>query len=193
MANTTKRKLVEKAERSLWQNGYDGTSINALVADAGVSKGAFFHHYPNKRAIILDVLDKYAQDRIFAPLEARADRESVKESLFSWIESIFRDYEQADFKSGCLLGNSALELSDEDEAIRERIRDIVLQWENRLVNLLKPLAAEDKLLMEPRQLARLLIAAVEGTVLTSKVHKDSIRASREFQALFQLIELMIKD
>lgn len=193
MSRNTKVKLIENAEKSLWTHGYEGTSLNDLVASVGVSKGAFFHHYPSKRAIILEALDKYAAEQIFAPMDKHFASGAIKECLFSWIESLFKRYEKTEFKRGCLLGNCALELSDQDEELREKMKEIFLQWENRLVGIFKPLAAEGKLLMEPRQLARLVISALEGTTLTTKAHKDTIRASREFQSIFQLIELMIKD
>ena len=47
--------------------------------------------------------------------------------------------------------------------------------------------------MEPRQFARLLSSSLQGVMLTVKVHKDKNRAAREFQALAEMIEWMIKD
>ncbi len=194
MAKTTQRKIVEKAEKLLWQQGYEGTSLNDVVQKAGVSKGAFFHYYPNKQAISQEVIDKYAREQIMEPLERHmAATPSVKNALFNWIEESFGTFKSEGFKGGCLLGNMALELSDQNEAARETIKGHFLDLENALVSHLKPLDAQGKLLIEARQFARLLIASIQGITMMSKVHKDSNRASREFMALAQFIEYAIKD
>ena len=194
MRQNTQKKIVNAAERLILKGGYEGTSLNDMVAAAGVSKGALFHYFTNKQAVSLDVLEKYANEQIFLPLEKHMmTAPSVKQGLMSWLQESYRAYAQWKFEGGCLLGNMALELSDRDPEMRERIKQIFLQWENQMVGFLKPVAAQGKLLMEPRQFARLLISSYEGITMSVKVHKDHIRASREFLALGELIERMILD
>ncbi len=193
-AQNTKAKIVKTAENLLWKQGYDGASLNDVVKKAGVSKGALFHYYPNKQAITQDALEKYASEQIFAPLDKHlGNADSLKIGLFNWLQESYNAFAQWKFKGGCMLGNFALELSDKDEKIREQTKQIFLQWENQMVLYFKPVAAEGKLLMEPRQFARILIAGYQGMMMLSKVHKDQIRGSREFQALAEFIERMIKD
>lgn len=194
MSKTTQRKIVEKAERLLWFQGYEATSLNEVVARAGVSKGAFFHYYASKQAISQDVIDKYANEQLKAQLEKHmSGTASVKAGLRNWVTSIFEAYKAYGFRGGCLLGNMALELSDQNESARERIKGHFLDLENQLTSYLKPLADEAKISMEPRQFARLLIASVQGVTLLTKAHKDLNRATREFMAIGQLIDAVIRD
>lgn len=192
-AQKTRAKIVEKAENMLRFKGYEGTSLNDLVASAGVSKGAFFHYYASKQAISQDVIDKYAHEQLKATLEKQlSGTSSVKAALVNWVAEIFENYKAFGFKGGCLLGNMALELSDQNEAARERIKGHFLDLENRLTSALKPLEAQGALAMEPRQFARLFLASIQGVTLMAKVHKDANRAGREFMAVGQLIELVVK-
>lgn len=192
--NQTKRKIMNTAERLLWRKGFDGASLNDVVKRAGVSKGAFFHYYPNKQAMMLEIINKYAAEQLFAPLDKHlTSAKSVKAGLFNWMQDGFQGCESNRFKGGCMLGNFAIELSDKDESLREHIKQLFLQWENQLVGYLKPAYETGSLLMEPRQFARLLIATYQGVMMTAKVHKDKNRASREFQAMAEVIERMIKD
>ncbi len=194
MAKTTQHKIIEKAEKLLWFQGYKATSLNDVVSQAGVSKGAFFHYYPNKQAISKDVIDKYAREQFIAKLEKSIkSSNSVKNGLFNWVSEVFESYKGQDFKGGCLLGNLALEMSDQNDHARETIKGHFLDVENKLTSYIRPLQEEGKLFMEPRQLARLLVASVQGVTMMAKVHKDNNRASREFQAVAQLIEYAIKD
>ncbi len=194
MTQATQKKIINAAERLILKRGYDGTSLNDVVAAAGVSKGALFHYFRNKQAVSRDVLEKYANEQIFVPLEKHlSGTPSVKQGLLAWLQETYNAYAQWKFTGGCLIGNCALELSDRDEATREQLKQIFLQWENQLVGFLKPAATEGKMTMEPRQFARLLIAAYQGVTMTVKVHKDHNRAGREFQAIGQLIEAVIRD
>lgn len=194
MAQTTQRKIINAAERLILRRGYEATSLNDVVTSAGVSKGALFHYFKSKQAVSRSVLEKYANEQIFAPLQRNVNAApSVKQGLLDWLQESYNAYAQWKFTGGCLLGNFALELADRDENMREQLKQIFLQWENQLVGFLKPLAADGKLTMEPRQLARLLIAAYEGAIMSTKVHKDHIRAGREFMAIGQLIESTIRD
>jgi TetR/AcrR family transcriptional repressor of nem operon len=188
----TQKKIVNAAERLILRRGYEGTSLNDVVSAAGVSKGAFFHYFPTKQAVSRDVLEKYANEQIFTPLEKNMSRaHTVKQGLLDWLQESYNAFAQWKFTGGCLIGNFALELSDRDEDTREQLKQIFLQWENQLAGYFKPLAAENKMTMEPRQFARLLISAYQGATMTAKVHKDNNRASREFQAIGQLIESVI--
>lgn len=194
MAKNTKTKIVEKAETLLWHQGYEGTSLNQVVDKAGVSKGAFFHYYPNKQAISRDVIDKYFAEQIMAQMDKHLTNTSyIKNGLFEWVLGTFETFREHDFKGGCLLGNFALEMADQNEAAREHIKQHFLDWENQLASYLRPLEQNGKLLIERRQLARLLIASLQGVTMMTKVHKDNNRASREFQSIAQLIEYVIKD
>lgn len=194
MAKNTRAKIVEKAEKLLWNQGYEGTSLNEVVDKAGVSKGAFFHYYPNKQAISQEVINKYTQEQLIAPLKKHLEEStSVKNGLFNWVSDFYQTYKGHNFKGGCLLGNMALEMSDQNEAARELIKGHFLEIENIITSKLRPVMDEGKLFIEPRQLARLIIASLQGVILTTKVHKDSNRAGREFQAIAQMIEYTIKD
>lgn len=190
----TPLKIIGAAEELFRTQGYQGASLNDITRKAKLSKGAFFHYYRDKNMIANDVLRKYAEEQLLAPLKDPAVlAQPIKVALMGWIGEIYTRFSAENYRGGCLLGNWALELSDTDEAMRAEIAQIFLALENHLVGMLRPAAQTGKMSMEPRQFARVLIAALEGTIMTTKVHKDKNRAAREFQALAEMIEWMIKD
>ncbi|MGB0720166.1 MAG: TetR/AcrR family transcriptional regulator [Bdellovibrionales bacterium] len=194
MAKTTQVKILENAQDLFWSKGHKATSLDQIAQKTGQSKGAIFHYFRNKDDITKLVLEHYAQRELYTPLERGFDgQNNVKNGLLCWVEGIYAGFSKRNYHSGCLLGNMALELADQDEEIRQDIAKIFLDWENQLVGLLKSHAKDGQLLMEPRQLARLIIAGLQGITMTIKVHKDKNRAAREFQALGELIERLIKD
>jgi AcrR family transcriptional regulator len=55
---TTRRALVDVAERLFAEHGYAATSLDAIVAGADVTKGALYHHYSGKQALFEAVFEK---------------------------------------------------------------------------------------------------------------------------------------
>ena len=45
----TRRMLVDLAAEAFAQHGYAGTTTQAIIDAAGVTKGAMYHHFPSKR------------------------------------------------------------------------------------------------------------------------------------------------
>jgi AcrR family transcriptional regulator len=55
---STRRALVDAAERLFAEHGYAATSLDAIVAGAEVTKGALYHHYSGKQALFEAVFEK---------------------------------------------------------------------------------------------------------------------------------------
>src|ERR1700752_2644713 len=52
--------LLARAAELFLHHGYDNVSLNDLIADAGVSKGAFYHWFPSKEALITTLAERSA-------------------------------------------------------------------------------------------------------------------------------------
>jgi AcrR family transcriptional regulator len=54
----TRARVIEVATRLFAEHGYDGTSIEAVQAASGVSRGSLYHHFPGKDALFWAVLEE---------------------------------------------------------------------------------------------------------------------------------------
>ena len=63
--------LLDRAVGLFLRDGYDNVSLNDLIADAGVSKGAFYHWFPSKEALIAALAERSAHEG-FAVVAAAA-------------------------------------------------------------------------------------------------------------------------
>jgi AcrR family transcriptional regulator len=52
----TRARIMDAAVRRFAVYGYDAASVDDICAEAGVSKGAFYHHYPTKQAVFLALM-----------------------------------------------------------------------------------------------------------------------------------------
>src|ERR1700739_4439531 len=57
----TRGQLVEVATRLFAEHGYEGTSIEAVLAAAGVSRGALYHHFAGKEALFEAVVNDVSE------------------------------------------------------------------------------------------------------------------------------------
>jgi TetR/AcrR family transcriptional regulator, cholesterol catabolism regulator len=60
--------LLDLAAGLFLQRGYENVSLNDLIADAGVSKGAFYHWFPSKDGLVAALAERSARDA-FAGVE----------------------------------------------------------------------------------------------------------------------------
>lgn len=80
-AEETRSRIVQAAQESFARYGYDATGVAEICRLANVSKGAFYHHFPSKQAVFLELLDHWLAE-LDTQLEAvRAAAETVPEAL----------------------------------------------------------------------------------------------------------------
>jgi AcrR family transcriptional regulator len=85
----TRGQLIEVATRLFAEHGYEGTSIEAVLAAAGVSRGALYHHFPGKEAlfeaVVVAVSDQVTVD-LAAAVGGRTDPvDAMRTAALAWI------------------------------------------------------------------------------------------------------------
>jgi AcrR family transcriptional regulator len=62
----TREHLIETAARLFGRRGYVGTPLEDVVREAGLSRGAVYHHFEDKRALFEAVIERALRDLVFA-------------------------------------------------------------------------------------------------------------------------------
>lgn len=85
----TQQALIDAARRLFVEKGYADTATPDIVAAAGVTRGALYHHFEDKRALFRAVIEQEAE-RVAAEIESRsADAASPRDALLSGASAYF--------------------------------------------------------------------------------------------------------
>ena len=119
-APNAREKLLNVALRMIREKGYAGTSVDELCAAAGVTKGAFFHHFASKDELAVAAAG-YFSDRaavMFAEKPHRGLADPV-ERLLAYIDQRKKLMRGELPDATCLLGTMVQEAYTTHPAIRE--------------------------------------------------------------------------
>lgn len=90
----TRAHILEAALNQFSSSGYDAASVDEICAEAGVSKGAFYHHFPSKQAVFLALLEDWLKT-VDASLEV-ARKPTVPETFTNMARMLPVIFSQAD-------------------------------------------------------------------------------------------------
>ena len=89
----TRSKIMESSIKLFSSRGFNAASVDDICAEAGISKGAFYHHFKSKQALFLALLDEWLQT-IDNAIEASKDK-TVPETFMQITEAFPYIFETA--------------------------------------------------------------------------------------------------
>ena len=86
----TRAQLIDIATRLFASRGYEDTSIEAVLQEAGVSRGSLYHHFAGKEALFEAVLDdvetRVGRQTIAAAVGADGPADALRAAFLAWIK-----------------------------------------------------------------------------------------------------------
>ena len=171
----TKEQILQAACRLIHLQGFNSTSLDAILRESGVGKGNFYYHFKSKDELghaVLDRLALWTQEQVGREV-FRGDEDPIAE-IFGLFDFIVDMQRETGCVGGCPLGNLALELSDIHDGFRRRIEEILTMWQNQISETLTRAQAKGQLArnVHSQRVAEFIIAGIEGGILLAKARKD---------------------
>jgi len=169
----TRKRLLQAASREIYRSGFQSASLDAILAAAGVTKGALYYHFDSKEALGYTVVDEVigpdVRDKWVRPLQSGKD---PIDALIGAVQGI--PVRPADVRGGCQLNNLAQEMSPLDAGFRKRLAVIFDAWREAAATVLREGQTHGTVRrdVEPADAAGLLIAMVEGYASLAKNAQD---------------------
>jgi TetR/AcrR family transcriptional regulator, transcriptional repressor for nem operon len=169
----TRERLLQAASREIYRSGFQSASLDTILAVAGVTKGALYHHFDSKEAlgyaVAEEVIAPDVRGKWVRPLQSGKD---PIDALIGAVQSI--PVRPGDVRGGCQLNNLAQEMSPLDAGFRKRLATIFDAWREAVASVLREGQVQGHVRhdVEPANAAGLLIAMVEGYASLAKNAQD---------------------
>lgn len=193
----TKERLLAAAETLILEKGYSGMSLDALLEETTLTKGAFFHHFDGKAALARAVLERYAgnDNDLFVEFAERADRlsDDPLERVFIFLR-LFEEYLDGlggPFP-GCIFASYTYESRQFGPDVADYIRDSLDAWiglcEVKFAALIesRPPAEE----ISARQLAEMITSIIEGGFIMANAMGDAAWVQRQVAEFRRYVRLL---
>jgi TetR/AcrR family transcriptional regulator, transcriptional repressor for nem operon len=190
--DVTRDKLLQAAFGEIYRQGFQGASLDVILAKAGVTKGALYHHFPDKAALGYAVVDEMVRglllERWLGVLQRQ--RGDPLSALQGMLRERAAELTSREIELGCPLNNLAQEMSPLDEHFRRRIRDTFDAWIDGFAEILERGQADGTVRadLEPRQVAAFLVSAVEGSYGLAKNARSKALLRSNLDVLSRLLE-----
>jgi len=169
-----REKLVFAGVDLFRRQGYVATPVDAICAAAGVSKGAFFHHFASKEALAEACMDKW--DERMAGWDAghteTADGSDAVTILASYMQRSIEFLTNPKTFASCLPGTTVQEISESHPALRDRANQSFTKANERFQTLLSAATNEKQTTVDTTTLAQLWIGTIQGALILFKASRD---------------------
>lgn len=169
----TRDHILKATRKILVAQGFHNTSISAVIEATGVKKGNLYYHFASKEDLGLAVLED-AKEEFFSFLAKGLSGRDPVEKIINSCKAICAEQKKNNFVGGCLFGNTALEMADNNPKFSGVIQEVFSRWTGLLAEHLDK-AREAGLLppsTQPQLLAKTLVATLEGAIMMSRVSKN---------------------
>lgn len=164
----TRQKLLDAAHRALRAGGSEGLGVAAVTADAGLTHGAFYAHFPSKEALVAETVDR-AVERMREGFARRTEGLAPADAYRAQIDH-YLSPRHMEAVAGCLLPALSGEAAHAPAAVRAALTDNA----EALVELMQSLVAALGL-AEPG-LARSITAEMVGALTLARAAPDPARS-----------------
>lgn len=170
--------IVEKAAELFNQKGYNGTTLDDIMAATNLSKGGIYGNFRRegldkkgvKDEIALAAFD-HAVGRVY---EAIKERTAIIENTLDKLKAVVYFYRERILNppvaGGCPIQNTAVEADDLLPELRDKVRVALSDWEHRIVRTLDKGIERGEVRpdVDRSAFATLFIGILEGGILLSR-------------------------
>ncbi len=169
-----REEALEKAMQVFWRKGYEATSIQDLVDHMGINRGSLYDTFTDKHSLFLEAIEHYDSCVVSEALDHLEVPGSPKAAIAHFFHDLV-DQAMADRdRRGCLVTNTAVELSPHDPETSGRILANLRRIEDTLYRklALAQAAGEIDANQDLRALAQFLLSSLQGLRVMSKTQPD---------------------
>jgi AcrR family transcriptional regulator len=184
----TLARLVAAGRETFGRLGYERATVDAIVRAAGVSKGAFYTHFPSKEALFLLLLERRLDHNRARFLQTCRPEASAADWITCVVETIC-SFAQED-PTWSALSVEFMAHAMRDTGLGQRIATMHHAWRDLIAASLRE--SEDfrtgRMTVEPDTVAVCLVALLDGLIIQGRVEADGPTLAERARSLGPLLQ-----
>ena len=164
-AGGARGRLLATATRLFYAEGVHAVGIDRIIAEAGVAKATFYHHFSSKDELVRAYIVE--QDRLGRAAVADLPEAAPHEMLFAILGRLAQAALQPGYR-GCPFLNAAAEYPDPASPVRKAIDDH-RRWNRELLRALLGAAGQP----DPASTADILMLIADGVLVSGELDDPS--------------------
>ncbi len=193
----TKNRILEMAQSLVMEKGFSATSLDDILKAAGVTKGAFFHHFQSKADLAQKLVERFAASdfAMFEEWDRRA--EALSEDPYQALVLFLKFFEEwldnlAKPFSGCLFAIYVYESTLFEPDVNEFVKQSFEKWQKYYEKKFDAIFAvrRPRNDVTAKELAETIVSSLEGAFILARSHGDPeliARQSRLFRGYLKLL------
>ena len=193
----TRQKILNTAATLFHTQSYSDVGVATICKAAGVSKGSFFHFFPNKQELGVAVLELF-RENINTTLVAKAFSSQYPplERIQRFVDELYcfqkAQADQNGHLPGCPFGNIVMEQATQDEVLRAKADGCIRSITNHLQTAVADaVQSGDFPLVDETATADAMFSYLEGIQLMAKSRNDA-EVIKTLGAVVTLIQVPLK-
>jgi AcrR family transcriptional regulator len=189
--DVTRDKLLQAAFEEIYRRGFQAASLDTILAKAGVTKGALYHHFPDKASLGYAVVDEVVRGHL---LERWGVLEPATGDPVTALQRILKRRAAGltgrEVELGCPLNNLAQEMSPLDQRFRRGVAATFDTWTDAVAKELERGQAEGTVRREvdARKVGAFVVAAIEGSFGLAKSARSAVMLRSNLEVLGTFLE-----
>lgn len=187
--NTTREHIIRKSAALFNTKGYNGCSLNDIMAATGLQKGGIYNYFKNKDEIAIESFN-YSFELIKTRFQDSLSECTTSYEKIMAIIDVFASFHSDPVTlGGCPIFNTAVDSSDIHPSLTEKARSAINHIKRYIeIKIDEGVeAGEFKPGMKSEELSTLIIISLEGALIMARVNSDPGPVQTVVKHLRQLI------
>ncbi|WP_316738535.1 TetR/AcrR family transcriptional regulator [Pedobacter aquatilis] len=171
-AESTRHNILQKAFELIYQNGYQATSIDVIIATTEVTKGAFFYHFKNKEEMGLAVINEIMYPGMMPYMvEVLGKTDDVAADIYNMLKGLLLTNPFFKVKYGCPAVNLVDEMAPISETFRKALMRLMVEWQKAMQETISTAQNKGKISKnhDAKQIALFISASYSGARNVGKI------------------------
>jgi TetR/AcrR family transcriptional regulator, transcriptional repressor for nem operon len=183
----TRQRIISTAAPLFNQRGYDGCSIQDIMAATGLEKGGIYRHFDSKEELAAEAFD-YAWT--FSSTRRRQNLDAIPNHADRIKQHIANFVTRTGLPGGCPLLNTAVDSDNGNPVLRDRVRKALRNWQAMLHKILEDGMKAGKIRagIDASATANRIIGSLEGAMLISRIERTDQALNQALKELDEYVE-----